>query len=570
MINVKDEVLGSEPRFRIRNNNGDIVQNNIIIERISPVVQEGTDVNKKLFDDLRKVYVKYDRNADLFYGTEEERKFEKGDLVIQDTTTKRIRRGMRSKLYQSSLLSIGTYHIVGNYFVYPTLNFTTRIIKLELYLRDWEKGEDKFISSVETKMPITNATENNRYKFVYLGNNKFGMIYNVSADSSTSAPKFFVDKYEFTDNSLVCYQRFTSTNIAGSTVGLDDIIRIKDNIYLTCWEQGTISGGRSTEVSFVVYDFDTDFVSNYVVTTNYDNFHQIQNAGIYNNANYFIYASERERTNNESDGRLYAMYVKLDTLELVFNKDLFYNVTGHSTSNSPRVSNVVDGKFAFLRQTVTGETYAIERCTLNYDTCAITGSNELTSAIVGTMLLLNGLLYKVVGTDMNMYEFDEAGNKYVLKGTVSFANEVDTSASGLSNFYPLDDKGNYVMKGSYFVLFMNIDENGIPSFKRLFPYEKVHSSTTLNTVNSEDGKYFIINKYFCYDEFYVTEGEKIFGIVDEIDEENNDIIIQRYGEKQVDLDFLGFVYYTPDGFKEKGMFMVGQNHKNTIVNLDFM
>lgn len=570
MINVKDEVLGSEPRFRIRNNNGDIVQNNIIIERISPVVQEGTDVNKKLFDDLRKVYVKYDRNADLFYGTAEERKFEKGDLVIQDTTTKRIRRGMKSKLYQSSLLSIGTYHIVGNYFVYPTLNFTTRIIKLELYLRDWEKGEDKFISSVETKMPITNATENNRYKFVYLGNNKFGMIYNVSADSSTSAPKFFVDKYEFTDNSLVCYQRFTSTNIAGSTVGLDDIIRIKDNIYLTCWEQGTISGGRSTEVSFVVYDFDTDFVSNYVVTTNYDNFHQIQNAGIYNNANYFIYASERERTSNESDGRLYAMYVKLDTLELVFNKDLFYNVTGHSTSNSPRVSNVVDGKFAFLRQTVTGETYAIERCTLNYDTCAITGSNELTSATVGTMLLLNGLLYKVVGTDMNMYEFDEAGNKYVLKGTVSFANEVDTSASGLSNFYPLDDKGNYVMKGSYFVLFMNIDENGIPSFKRLFPYEKVHSSTTLNTVNSEDGKYFIINKYFCYDEFYVTEGEKIFGIVDEIDEENNDIIIQRYGEKQVDLDFLGFVYYTPDGFKEKGMFMVGQNHKNTIVNLDFM
>lgn len=52
MIEIKDEILTGEPRYRVRDNNGNITQDNVTIEQITPVKQEGTEINKKLLKDL--------------------------------------------------------------------------------------------------------------------------------------------------------------------------------------------------------------------------------------------------------------------------------------------------------------------------------------------------------------------------------------------------------------------------------------------------------------------------------------------------------------------------------------
>lgn len=53
MIEVKDEVLSGEARFRVRDNNGNIIFDNLTIEQITPVTQEGTPINKELFERLQ-------------------------------------------------------------------------------------------------------------------------------------------------------------------------------------------------------------------------------------------------------------------------------------------------------------------------------------------------------------------------------------------------------------------------------------------------------------------------------------------------------------------------------------
>lgn len=55
-INAQDEILDtsgqldSKPRYRIRDNNGTILYDNVTLEVATPVTQEGTEINKALFD----------------------------------------------------------------------------------------------------------------------------------------------------------------------------------------------------------------------------------------------------------------------------------------------------------------------------------------------------------------------------------------------------------------------------------------------------------------------------------------------------------------------------------------
>lgn len=53
-IDIKDEILTGEPRYRIRDNNGNILQDNVAIEKTTSVKQEATPINKKLFQDFYK------------------------------------------------------------------------------------------------------------------------------------------------------------------------------------------------------------------------------------------------------------------------------------------------------------------------------------------------------------------------------------------------------------------------------------------------------------------------------------------------------------------------------------
>lgn len=52
MIDFKDEILSGEARYRVRNDSGDIINDNVIIEQITPVIQEGTPVNKASFNKI--------------------------------------------------------------------------------------------------------------------------------------------------------------------------------------------------------------------------------------------------------------------------------------------------------------------------------------------------------------------------------------------------------------------------------------------------------------------------------------------------------------------------------------
>ena len=52
MIEVKDEILNGEPKYRLRDENGNIIYDNVSVEMTTPVVEEGTPLNKALFDSI--------------------------------------------------------------------------------------------------------------------------------------------------------------------------------------------------------------------------------------------------------------------------------------------------------------------------------------------------------------------------------------------------------------------------------------------------------------------------------------------------------------------------------------
>lgn len=53
MIEVQDEILNGEPRYRIIDSSGNIILDNINIEMITSVQQDGTPINKVLFDSIK-------------------------------------------------------------------------------------------------------------------------------------------------------------------------------------------------------------------------------------------------------------------------------------------------------------------------------------------------------------------------------------------------------------------------------------------------------------------------------------------------------------------------------------
>lgn len=60
MLNIKDEILdttgqtNSNPRYTIRDNNGNVLFDNVIIELKTPLIQEGTPLNKVVFDEIQE------------------------------------------------------------------------------------------------------------------------------------------------------------------------------------------------------------------------------------------------------------------------------------------------------------------------------------------------------------------------------------------------------------------------------------------------------------------------------------------------------------------------------------
>ena len=54
MLDFKDEILEGNPKYRVRDENGNIIVDNASIEMITNIMQEGTLINKKLFDNIQE------------------------------------------------------------------------------------------------------------------------------------------------------------------------------------------------------------------------------------------------------------------------------------------------------------------------------------------------------------------------------------------------------------------------------------------------------------------------------------------------------------------------------------
>lgn len=57
MIEFKDEILNGEPRYRVRDIDGNLIHDNAAIEMSTPVVQQGTPLNKPFFENIQ-AYIK--------------------------------------------------------------------------------------------------------------------------------------------------------------------------------------------------------------------------------------------------------------------------------------------------------------------------------------------------------------------------------------------------------------------------------------------------------------------------------------------------------------------------------
>lgn len=66
MIDVIDEVLSDKPTFTIKNSAGEILHDNVQIELKTPVIQEGTPINRALFQSIIK---DIGEKADIKVGT---------------------------------------------------------------------------------------------------------------------------------------------------------------------------------------------------------------------------------------------------------------------------------------------------------------------------------------------------------------------------------------------------------------------------------------------------------------------------------------------------------------------
>ena len=72
MIDIKDEILTGEPRYRLRDGNGNILQDNISIEQITPATQEGTPINKALLEAIQVEMLNDSKQVIIDYTFEED------------------------------------------------------------------------------------------------------------------------------------------------------------------------------------------------------------------------------------------------------------------------------------------------------------------------------------------------------------------------------------------------------------------------------------------------------------------------------------------------------------------
>lgn len=80
-LEVQDEVLSGEPRYEIKDNNGNVIATNCTIELVTSVLQEGTPLNKALFDKIENNFTSI---RSEFSGESFKKYLEKRDIGVSD------------------------------------------------------------------------------------------------------------------------------------------------------------------------------------------------------------------------------------------------------------------------------------------------------------------------------------------------------------------------------------------------------------------------------------------------------------------------------------------------------
>lgn len=123
MIEVKDEILNGSPRYRIRDEKGNIILDNLTIEMTTPIIEKGTELNKALFNGIKNDIE--DRLKIEDKATEEEAKLGTDDIKYM--TALKTFKSILENAKPSNFISIKTGTISHNAVIPQTVGFNNYI-----------------------------------------------------------------------------------------------------------------------------------------------------------------------------------------------------------------------------------------------------------------------------------------------------------------------------------------------------------------------------------------------------------------------------------------------------------
>lgn len=273
---IKDEILENDPRYRIRDNNGNIIQDNINIEQITPVAQEGTPINRATLGNIQGDLYTQDRYNELIMalkpvesGVLSRNLFDKlraKNNGICENSMVRIEASSTHSNSDWGLLNAfdgdngSTWYsedTASNHYVLMTFVEPIKLIKLKTYIscdgslftsaiiqgsNDNASWADLYtISAKQTTLTDIELANPNYYLY-------YRIYYNLSGNTDARLYEFQVTEwegtyYEYVANlslPLTSYEKGKILNIEGGRLAKEaEQIAYNTNIFPTTWSEVT-------------------------------------------------------------------------------------------------------------------------------------------------------------------------------------------------------------------------------------------------------------------------------------------------------------------------------------------
>lgn len=186
---IKDEILENGPRYRIRDNNGNIIQDNINIEQITGIIQEGTPINKAVLSNIQ------------------------GDLYSQDRYNTPIVKYQDLKYVNNIDISLTSYEkgkVIKMEGVYGSGN---ALIKSNCIPTSWTKNSDiDYNASNGDK--LTFASAGTSTVGLYPGTSSDQQLSNISNANTSSYARIY-RRYNNGNATETCYIQYTPATPIG-------------------------------------------------------------------------------------------------------------------------------------------------------------------------------------------------------------------------------------------------------------------------------------------------------------------------------------------------------------------